>query len=216
MTTGLAEVPHGVDPGDFVVSCSTLKAAVRPRRRYRPLAILIDDYLANQAHKTPSSVYTEEMHPRNLAGKLGGRVQVPADRIARRDLELFLQARLKERSPSTVDKERTTVIHLFRWALAQGDLESSSAVDLPVIKGDVDLPPFRTAAEIKAMIARGGLDPDSILRPGIAFTRTRRKSPGCSGPSASGPTRTSVICCTRSPLTRGCAGARCSVSAGFQ
>lgn len=104
------------------------------------------------------------MHLRNLARNLGEKAQAPADRIARRDLELFLQARLKERSPSTVDKERTTVIQLFRWAVAQGDLESSPAVDLPVIKGDVDLPPFRTAAEIEAMIARVGLGPEAMLK----------------------------------------------------
>jgi integrase len=164
LTTGLAEVPPGVDPGDFIVSGGTLKAAVRPRRRCRALAALIDDYLANQAHKAPSSVYTEGVHLRNLASKLGDRTQAPADRVARRDLESFLQARLKERSPSTVDKERTTVIQLFRWAVAQGDLESSPAVDLPVIKGDVDLPPFRTAAEIEAMIARGGLGPEAMLK----------------------------------------------------
>ena len=74
------------------------------------------------------------MHLRNLARKLGEKAEAPADRIAQRDLESFLQARLKERSPSTVDKERTTIIQLFRWAVGQGDLESSPAVDLPVIK----------------------------------------------------------------------------------
>jgi len=58
LTTGLAEVPPGVDPGDFIVSGGTLKSAARPRSRCRPLAALIDDYLANQAHKAPSSVYT--------------------------------------------------------------------------------------------------------------------------------------------------------------
>ncbi len=104
------------------------------------------------------------MHLRNLARKLGDRVQAPADRIARRDVEQYLQARLKEPSPSTVDKERTTDIQLLRWAVAQGDLASSPAIDLPVIKGDVDLPPFRTAAEIEDMIARGGLGPDMLLK----------------------------------------------------
>ncbi len=59
LTIGLTEVPPGVDPGDFIVSGGTLKAAARPRRRCRPLAALIEDYLANQAHKAPSSVYTK-------------------------------------------------------------------------------------------------------------------------------------------------------------
>ncbi|MEJ7637180.1 MAG: hypothetical protein WKF75_04110 [Singulisphaera sp.] len=58
LTTGLTEVPLGVDPGDFIVSGGTLKAAARPGVVAAPAA-LIEDYLANQAHKAPSSVYTE-------------------------------------------------------------------------------------------------------------------------------------------------------------
>ena len=49
------------------------------------------------------------------------------DRIAHRDLESYLQARLKERSPATVDKERTTIIQFFNWVIAQGHLETSPA-----------------------------------------------------------------------------------------
>lgn len=105
LTTGMLQIPLGIDPGDFIISGGTLKETARPRRRVPALSALIDEYLANLSHKAPSSVYTEGVHLRNLKRKLGSKAEAPADRIAHRDLELFLQARLKERTPSTVHKQ---------------------------------------------------------------------------------------------------------------
>src|SRR4051794_39414920 len=79
LTTGLIQVPPEVDPGDFVVSGGSLKAAVRPRRKAPSLSALIDEYLASQAHKAPSSVYTEGIHLNNFKRKLGSRADSPVD-----------------------------------------------------------------------------------------------------------------------------------------
>src|SRR4051794_27780770 len=106
LTTGMVQVPVEVDPGDYIVSGGTLKDPLKPRRRVPALSALIDEYLANLSHKAPSSVYTEGVHLRNLRRKLGTKVEAPADRLVHRDLEQYLQARLKERTPSTVHKER--------------------------------------------------------------------------------------------------------------
>jgi integrase len=163
ITTGLIQVPPGIDPGDFIVSGGTLKETSRPRRRIPSLASLINEYLANQGQKAPSSVYTEGIHVRNLKKKLGRRVEDPADRITRRDLEQFIQARLKERTPSTVHKERDTISQLFKWIVAQGYLDASPAVSLTPVKEEVELPPFRTIAEIEAIQARGGLSDAEAL-----------------------------------------------------
>jgi integrase len=157
LTTGLLQIPPGVDPGDFIVSGGTLREARSTRRRVPSLADLIDDYLANLSHKAASSVYTEGVHLRNLKKKLGPRADAPADRIARRDLEHYLQARLKERTPSTVHKERDTIGSLFKWAVAHGYFDASPAAGLTPIREEVELPPFRTVSEIEALIARGGL-----------------------------------------------------------
>ena len=157
LATGMVQVPAGVDPGDFILSGGTIKEAVRPRRRVPTLAILIGEYLANQAHKATSTVYTEGGHLRNLCKKLGRKVDTSAEKISRRDLELFLQARLRERTPSTVHKERDTITSLFKWAVAHGYLDASPAVGLTPIKEEVELPRFRTIAEIEAMLARGGM-----------------------------------------------------------
>jgi hypothetical protein len=101
MTVGTLQIPPDVDPGDFIVSGGTLEAALKPRTRLPTLSALIDEYLAGQAHKAPSSVYTEGVHLRNLKKKLPEKLNLPADRVTQRDLERYIQERLKERSPST-------------------------------------------------------------------------------------------------------------------
>src|SRR5206468_3528435 len=94
---------------------------------------------------------------RNLRRKLGPRAEAPADRTGRRDLELYLQARLKERTPSTVHKERDTITSFFKWAVSHGHLDASPAVGLTPIREEVELPRFRTIAEIEEILSRGGL-----------------------------------------------------------
>jgi integrase len=163
LTTGMIQLPAGIDVGDFILSGGTLKEAARPSRRCPSLAVLIKEYLGNQRHKAPSSVYTEGVHLNNLRRKLADRVDLPADRITRRELEQYLQTRLRERSPSTVHKERDTIVQLFAWLTSQGYLETSPAVGLTPIKEEVELPPFRTIDEIEAILVRGGLTDTEAL-----------------------------------------------------
>jgi len=70
-----------------------------------------------------------------------------------RDLEAFLQARLGERSPTTVKKERVTVMEFFDWAVAMNILQASPAANLTKVKSAGDLPPFRTYQEIENTVA---------------------------------------------------------------
>ncbi len=158
LVTGMALIPQGVDPGDFILSGATLKQAPSRRANVPSILALIDDYLAHQAHIAPSYLYTQTVHLRNFRKKLGKRADSPCDRVTHRDLEQYLQARLKERTPDTVGKERFTLVKLFEWAVAHGILDASPAAGLPAIRGDADKRPFRTVAEIEAILARGGLD----------------------------------------------------------
>src|SRR4051794_1038889 len=45
----------------------------------------------------------------------------------------------------------------FKWSVAQGYPDVSPAVGLNTIKEEVELPPFRTIAEVEATRERGGL-----------------------------------------------------------
>jgi integrase len=157
LVTGLIHVPDGVDTGDFILSGGSLRRAA-PRRSAAPaVRALVDEYLANQAHLADSYVATQAVHLRNFSRGLGARADSPSDRIAHRDLERYLQGRLASRTTDTVAKERFTLVKLFEWAVAQGYLAASPAAGLPTIKGDSDKRPFRTVAEIEAIVARGGL-----------------------------------------------------------
>ena len=121
------------------------------------MVALIADYLANQSHIAPSYLYTQTVHLRNFRKKLGKRADSPCDRLTHRDLELYIQARLKERTPDTVGKERFTLVKLFEWGVAHEHLDVSPASRLPAIRGNADKKSFRTVAEIEATLARGGL-----------------------------------------------------------
>ncbi len=155
LATGQIQIPPGVDPGDFILSGGTLQAARRSRAP--SLNTLVQDYLASQAHKAASTVYTEGVHLRNLLRHFGDRSQRSVDQMVHRDLEQFLQARLKKRSAATVHKERSTIVQFFDWAVANGVLALSPATRLSSIKGDVERPPFRTVSQIETILARGGL-----------------------------------------------------------
>lgn len=157
LVTGMIQVPPGVDPGDFIVSGGTAKPAAPRKASAPPLAALIADYLGHQAHIAASYLATQTTHLNNFRERMGPRVKLPCDRITHRDVEQFLQARLKVRKADTVRKERFTLIKLFEWAVDHGQLSTSPAAKLGTIKGGADKKPFRTVSEIEAILERGGL-----------------------------------------------------------
>ena len=152
-------VPKGVDPGDFIVSGGTLEAptvAVRPGN-VPTLQAALEEYKQNLGHLAENHRYTVAVHLRNLLKKLPGKANAPVDQVQQRDLESFLQARLRERASTTVHKERTTIIKLFVWLVKQCYMTASPAADLTPVKVGGDLASFRTVVQIEESIRRGGL-----------------------------------------------------------
>src|SRR5215469_10701026 len=70
LTTGMLQIPPGIDPGDSILSGGTLRQVPRRRQRVPSLETVIDEYLASQGHKAWSTAYTEGVHLRNLKRKL--------------------------------------------------------------------------------------------------------------------------------------------------
>jgi integrase len=153
-------VPDGVDAGDFIISGGML---TEPVARASPRAIptldqAVTEYLDNLGHLAESNRYTIGVHLRNLKKKLTTKVAEPIDQVGYGDLERFVQARLKERSHTTVAKERVTVMQFFGWATARGFCTESPAKGLTTIKKEGSLySTFRTVQEVEAIVARGGL-----------------------------------------------------------
>src|SRR5262249_31286399 len=94
----------------------------------------------------------------NLRKKLAAKVNEPIDRVGYGDLEDFIQARLKERSKTTVSKERETVVQFFNWAAARAYVTKSPTDELaPVKTAGNRSSKFRTVEEIETIVDRGGL-----------------------------------------------------------
>lgn len=165
LAIGIIAVPNGVDPGDFVLR----GGAVVPPRSEPPVQLVptlnkaIQEYTDNLGHLAESNRATVRGHLGNLKKKLAPKVESALNEIEQRDLEAFLQARLRERSSTTVSKERVTIGQFFAWAVGVGYLANSPASGLVKVKAAGDLPPFRTYAEIEATVQRGGLSPREIL-----------------------------------------------------
>jgi integrase len=165
LAINVLRVPDGVDPGDFIVSGGTLTAPApmcQPRA-VPTVAVAVRKYTENLGHLAESNRATVTGHLRRLEQNLQAKADGPLDRVEPLDLEGFVRARLRERSPTTVSKERVTVGQFFEWAVAMGYLAASPAANLRKVKPRRDLPPFRTLAEIEATIARGGLSDREVL-----------------------------------------------------
>lgn len=165
LSINVISVPEGVDCGDFIVSGGTLSAPTPKKLKGKPLTFnqAIQEYTDNLGHLAESNRATVRSHLRNLKKKLPTKVEASLDQVDQRDLHGFLQARMKERSPTTVSKERVTVTQFFDWAAEMGYITTSPATNLIKIKATGDLPPFRSYAAIETMIKRGGFSAREIL-----------------------------------------------------
>jgi integrase len=166
LLTGLIRVPATVDPGDFIVSGGTLTepSPAVPQQKAPTTRKMMAEYLDGQKHLLAASYhYSQAMHLRHLTRHLGEQVDLPGDRLTFRDLDGYLKSRLAVRHANTAERERITLLQFYKWAVSQGYLSTSPATGLLPIKGGVDRPPFRTLAEIKRNIERGGLTAEEIL-----------------------------------------------------
>ncbi len=168
LLTGLLKLPEGVEVGDFIVSGGTITT---PRPADTPVECpstteLIREYLESQKNLLAESYhYSQEIHLRHLVRHLGQLAEAPCDRIRQKQIEGFIQSRLRIRNPGTVARERVTLLQFYKWVASREGLQGylSPTATLAAIKHGSDRPPFRTIEEINGIIARGGLDEDQAL-----------------------------------------------------
>lgn len=159
MRYGHLRVPPGVDVGKFVVSGGVLVEPESSATSALTVADAIKSYVESQQDKVADSyLNAQQTHLRHLVAYLPLGAEQTLDAVTARHLEGFVEHRLRLRDPNTVVRERNTLQRFFNWLVGRGHLETSPAAQLETIKAGRDLPPFRTVAEIEAIIERGGLD----------------------------------------------------------
>jgi integrase len=162
--TGQIQVPERVDTGDFIVALGNLKQPLALTARPSRIAAGIETYLA--AMKTslaPSTHALFTLHLNHWRKPLGGADRRPMAAVTHAELDAYIRGRATATSEATADKERRTLLHFFHWAVAQKNLTVNPAAEIPVLKGERDRPPFRTLAEVQAILDRGGLTPAEEL-----------------------------------------------------
>ena len=164
LLTGQLQVPAGVDPGDFIVSGGTKEKAAAPKAPVVSIGEAVAEYLeAQRTYLAPSTHYLFGIHLGHWRRHLGATDRRPAGSVTAADLEVYLRGRVAAASETTAAKERRTLVQFFRWAVARAYLAASPAADLPKLKAEGERPPFRTLAEVQAIIGRGGLTPAAEL-----------------------------------------------------
>jgi len=160
---GHLQIPVGVDVGDFIVSGGRLTASEVAETPKIPLSNAIKEYSESQKNKVADSyLECQRIHLGHLKRFLGNTDELECQAITSKDLQRFLNERLQIRDPNTVTRERSTLIRFFEWVHNQGYVDASPAANLESITAGRDLPPFRTVAEIEAIVERGGIDDDGI------------------------------------------------------
>ncbi len=166
LKTGRLTLPPDADGegvGDFIVSGG--KVTSKPTiKEAHPLKQVVADYFASipAGAKAANSIATERTHLDHFVRILTP--AAPIDSIGVAELQAYVTKRSKENGirgrkvqPETLRKELVTFGTMRRWAKARGwchgDIDRKT-IKLP--KG-TEKAPFRTWAEIEAIVEKGGL-----------------------------------------------------------
>ncbi len=170
LKTGRLAIPHDTESiGAWIVSGG--KVASRPRTmEVRTLKQVVSDYFASlpTSAKAATSIATERIHLDHFIQILHASTRI--DRIGVNELQAYVTKRSKESGirgrkiqPETIRKELVTFGTLRRWAKARGWCDGEidrRAIKLP--KG-AEKAPFRTWADIQAIVEKGGLTSEEQL-----------------------------------------------------
>jgi integrase len=169
--TGRLSVPPEADPGTFILSDGKLEqkpsveAPAAPKATIGTLLTVYQSELPDGA-KEKNSLRTERIHLRHVARLLGEDTSLDAIDLA--GAQRYAKARGRETygkkvkrpvRPYTVRKELKSFRHAWAWCRARklvpvGPAWELSEITLP---RDREPEPFRTMAEIRERIDRGGL-----------------------------------------------------------
>lgn len=160
---GRMAVPPGADLGLFLLSDGKLEQPVEVARPVR-LAELFECY-RTQFTAGAKEAITREMegvHLKHLARLIGG--ETPVASITAATVQRFVDDRSQELhrghpvKPKTVRKAVATLRFVWNWANRRGEVPTKFPDVELVFPKEKQPEPFRTYDQIKAILARGGID----------------------------------------------------------
>jgi integrase len=155
---GRLTVPDGVPLEDFVAAGGKVPV-VSARPETTTARQLFDRYLETHANGTveDSSLRTARTHLNQLAGSVGDRFRIQSLTLA--DLQAHLERRRRRGvSPVTLRKEVATLRACWNWAVHGGALRGTFPGRGLRFPKEEEKEPFRTFAEIEAIIAAEDAD----------------------------------------------------------
>jgi integrase len=156
-------VPAGADLGIFLITDGKLEKPVESVRNVR-LSELFRTYQSQFTVGAKEAITREmeDIHMKHLARIIGG--ETPLAAVTAGTVQQFVDARSREEhnghpvKPKTVRKAVATLRFVWNWANRQGHVPTKFPTVELVFPKEKQPEPFRTFDQIKAILARGGID----------------------------------------------------------
>jgi integrase len=167
---GVLELPAEADPAMFLLSGGKTKQRPRKVEKALTLGQLIDSYLKSlpEQAKEKTTLKTEATHIKHFRARLP--MSKAVDSLTTNDIQQFINAESRRKvgtkfiSPDTIKRHMDTLKCILNWAVKQELVKQVPTLSSLVFGKRDEKLPFMTRAEIEAIIARGGLQPDEIKR----------------------------------------------------
>jgi integrase len=148
---GLVTPPAGSDEPEWIFTAG--QRGERPidpdTQPVRTLGELLERYAAAMpdGSRAPNTVYTENIHHRNLKALIGERKPIAA--VGLETLQRYVTDRGKKAEPATILKELSSLRVAWRWAADAGRAPACPSLSKLRYPKSPEKPPFRHAEEIR-------------------------------------------------------------------
>ncbi len=171
---GRITVPEGVALEDFV-ACGGKVPVVSARPETATARQLFDQYLAAHGNGTleSSTLVTLRIHLKRLAETVGERFRIQGLSLA--DLQGHVDRRRKKAvAPATLKKEIATARACWNWAVSAGHIKGTFPSRGLRFPRGAEKEPFRTFAEIEALVAADAFEGADALWECLYLTLPKR------------------------------------------
>ncbi|HQZ67334.1 MAG TPA: tyrosine-type recombinase/integrase [Planctomycetaceae bacterium] len=165
---GVLELPADADPATFLLSAGKTKQRPQKAEKALTLGQLIDFYLKSlpEQAKEKTTLKTEATHIKHFRARLP--MSKLVDSLTTNDVQQFINLESRRKigtkfiSPDTIKRHMDTLKCILNWAVKQELVKQVPTLSNLVFGKRDEKLPFMMRAEIEAIIARGGIEPEKI------------------------------------------------------